>query len=766
MSTATAPKIFVETLQKSGLFTAQEYQDLMYLVRSAGLHPADNKGVATWCVHQGYLTKFQAKELLAGKWRNFILNNKYKVLEPLGAGGMGAVFRCQHISLRKEVALKVLPTELTQNPAALQRFLREAQALAALDHPNIVQAHDVDEHRGQYILVMSCVDGWTLLDLVRQNGPLASGLAAEYIVQACRGLQHAHEAGWVHRDLKPGNLILDNNGVLKIMDFGLARLATADGSVTQQFADCNVLGSPDYISPEQAMNRPDIDIRADIYSLGATLYFLLSGRAPFEGEPLLQKLLAHQMREPEEVAMFRSDLPAGLIQVMKRMMAKQPDARFATPRDVEAALQLFAQTLPPAKAPSTANRIRGSRTLRVPQVDSPPLDGPAPILTPAPQPAPYSPPPAPYHPEPAPYSTETTDEEDVGITLSPQLKRWLLIGAGAVVLLTLSILGLIWLTSAPDRTARLERADALGRRQQWKGAAALYADLLKEATPNSKEYNEIYHRIKGWGPVAVHLLEHFPQDTELNRTAAAYYTKNNEPEKAVACLEHVLAGDPGNADLWHELSGAMVLQRNWRKAADSLERACRGKPENAEWSRDRGFVYAVMGDWENYRRVCRETFEQFGQKDKTWGQRIEVAYVFGQGSNPPALLNQVVQLGREMAEQNPGDTNHLFRYGVAQYRAGKLREAYDTLKQAQGDEQAPGYEPRRSEPVLAMILFQQGQKDEARRLLSQFRQWYDGEVAKKTKTPFIPVLGRWWDSLALDNLYREAEALIEGKPRT
>jgi serine/threonine protein kinase len=487
----------MESVRLSGLFTDQELHDLLYLVQAAGLHLADNKGVATWCVQQGYLTTFQAKQLLAGKWRNFIINNKYKVLEPLGQGGMGAVFRCAHMTLDKEVAMKVLPSELTaNNPDALRRFLREARALAALDHPNIVQAHDVDENRGQYFIIMSCVEGRTLLDIVRKDGPLAPGQAADYICQACRGLQHAHEAGWVHRDLKPGNLILDCTGTVKITDFGLARLESSEGSVTRHDGN-SIVGSPDYISPEQAMNKPQIDIRADIYSLGATLYFFLTGRGPFEGEPLLQKLLAHQMRDPEEVSFFRSDIPEGMSTVLKKMMAKNPDDRYATPREVEEALAPFAKEPWTGKAPSTTNRARSGRTLRVPRVKATlrakvavdPLDTsatPVPFtpreITPLPVTATVVPPP----PE---------EPEEAAEGLSATTKRWLAIGVAAAVLLGVSLFLYFWLTATPDRETQLVKADRLGKQGNWPAAAQIYAELLRTIPEGSKERKEVYSRI-------------------------------------------------------------------------------------------------------------------------------------------------------------------------------------------------------------------------------------------------------------------------------
>jgi serine/threonine protein kinase/tetratricopeptide (TPR) repeat protein len=757
MSASATTLPFLTALQQSGLFSAQEQQDLRHLILSAGLHLSDHKGMATWCVQQGYLTRFQAKQLLAGKWRNFIVSNKYKILEPLGQGGMGAVFRCEHISLGKEVALKVLPKELTKDADALKRFLREARALAALNHPNIVLAHDVDENNGQYSIVMACVDGRTLLDLVRQDGPLTPGQAASYIAQACRGSQHAHEAGWVHRDLKPGNLILDHSDTIKIMDFGLARLASSDGSITRHDGN-TVLGSPDYISPEQAMNRAQIDIRADIYSLGATLYFLLAGRAPFEGEPLLQKLLAHQMREPEDVTFFRTDIPQGLIHVLKKMMAKNPDDRYATPAEVERALLPFSLDYGSSKAPSATNRARTSRTTRVPRVKNAarfPLADPLAATATADAMAQDTVQTAPSTaPEPL-----TEEQETAPLRLSRKTKL-LLDGAAAVVTLVVAgILLTMWLNAPPDHEALLAQADRHGKQSNWKAAAAIYVQLLRETPLGSKERKAIYPRIKSWTVVAAMLLEQFPDDVDLCRLAVAHFVKQHEHDKALACMEKALAADSNNPDLWHDLGGQLVLRRQFAKAAHALEKAVSGKPDNHEWWRDLAFVYVAVGDDTNYRRVSREMLTKFSGSSRPWATRIDVPYVFGQGANPAPLVEEVLQLNAELRVSVIP-----FRHGSVLYRAGKWQEALDSLRQAQAKGKYAGFDPHQCDPLIAMAQYRLGQREEARRTLAEHRRWVAEESARRPGTLLPAVFDRWCDSLALDNHRREAEILIEGKP--
>jgi eukaryotic-like serine/threonine-protein kinase len=302
----------------------------------------------TYLTDQGLLTPFQSRQLLAGKSRGFFLENKYKVLDLLGFGGMGQVFLCEHLMLQRLVAVKILQQAALDSTTggraiALERFVREARAIAALDHPNIVRVYDMERSGAVAFIVMEYVDGTNLHQIVTQTRPLAVDRAAHYVSQAAAGLQHAHEHGLVHRDVKPGNLLLDRSGIVKLLDLGLARFRQDVGrndNVTARYHEQQaVVGTADYMSPEQGVDSNAVDIRSDIYSLSATAYFLLTGRAPFEGEPIVQKMLGHQVREPVSIRSLRCDVPIELVEVVERMTAKNPVARYATPADVVAALR-------------------------------------------------------------------------------------------------------------------------------------------------------------------------------------------------------------------------------------------------------------------------------------------------------------------------------------------------------------------------------------------------------------------------------------------
>jgi serine/threonine protein kinase len=338
-----APKSIAEFLtlvKESGLLPAKRVDSFIEEASSKFDVPKDPVVLAKLMIRDGLLTKFQAQQLLMGRHRNFNIAGKYRVLERLGTGGMASVFLCEHLVMRRHVALKILPVAMASDPEIVGRFHRESRAVAQLKHPNIVGAHDVDVFGKLHFLVTEYVDGGDLEVIVRKNGPLDPIQAAHYIKQAAAGLQHAHEAGMVHRDIKPGNLLLDRTGTVKLLDLGLA-LIFKDGvedGLSQGGDGRRMLGTLDYLAPEQAVDSHGVDIRADIYSLGATFYFLLAGRAVFEGASVAQKLAWHQFLNPEPIESMRSDVPAELLAIIDVMMAKELEDRYQTPAEVVEAL--------------------------------------------------------------------------------------------------------------------------------------------------------------------------------------------------------------------------------------------------------------------------------------------------------------------------------------------------------------------------------------------------------------------------------------------
>ncbi len=337
MPVPTTIDAFLELGYRSGLLDKAALEGFCATIDPNG----SPQQLADSLIRAGFLTNFQAEKLLSGRWRGFQISGKYRLLERLGAGGMGAVYLCEHILMGRRVALKVLPIAQAEDPASLARFYREAKAVARLDHPNIVRAHDIDHEDKLHFLVLEFIDGVNLHEFVKKNGILAPLRAAHFIRQAAIGLQHAHEAGLVHRDIKPGNLLLDRCGMIKLLDMGLARFFDDDGGAfAKTYEQGFSIGTADYMAPEQTIDYR-VDIRADIYSLGGTLYYLLVGKSPFQDGTLPQKMIWHQVRQPKSVRALRRDVPEGLAQVLDKMMAKEPERRYQTPAEVAAALAPF-----------------------------------------------------------------------------------------------------------------------------------------------------------------------------------------------------------------------------------------------------------------------------------------------------------------------------------------------------------------------------------------------------------------------------------------
>jgi predicted Ser/Thr protein kinase len=309
---------------------------------------------------------------------------RYRVVKQLGAGGMGVVYLAEHRLMERTVALKVVNPRLVSDSSAVERFRQEVKAAARLAHRNIVTAYDAEQAGDVHFLVMEYVEGASLAAIIHRRGQIPVLHACNYAMQAAAGLQHAHEHGMVHRDIKPQNLMRTPKGTIKILDFGLARFASQYGDESPDGASGlttagTAVGTADYMSPEQARNSRQADIRADIYSLGCTLYHLLAGRVPFPHGTPIEKVVAHFEHPPTPLAELRDDVPEAVIAIVARMMAKDPDERFQSPQEVIEALRPFG--LPGAgteTAPIDISAVRGASTGEAEQQEEAPrssLDG-------------------------------------------------------------------------------------------------------------------------------------------------------------------------------------------------------------------------------------------------------------------------------------------------------------------------------------------------------------------------------------------------------
>ena len=366
MATKLSTDSFLSVVRSSGLIPEDQLERLLDDVAASGSANGDSEALAQEFIRRGLLTQWQCDKLLQGRHKGFVLG-KYRLLSLLGKGGMSAVYLAEHMLMRRRCAIKVLPSTRVNDSSYLGRFHREAQAVASLDHPNIVRAYDVDHEkdgdRDIHFLVMEYVEGRSLHEVVQQDGVLGFKMAADFARQAAVGLEYAHGAGLIHRDIKPGNLLLDQTGVVKILDLGLARFSADDDDHSLTVAhDEKVLGTADYLAPEQALDSHKADARADIYSLGCTLYFMLTGSPPFTEGSLTQRLMAHQTKAPPPLSEKRPDIPNGLAAIVVKMMAKRVDDRYATAADAAAALEKWISGSSGAASDADAGTTPDSRS--------------------------------------------------------------------------------------------------------------------------------------------------------------------------------------------------------------------------------------------------------------------------------------------------------------------------------------------------------------------------------------------------------------------
>ena len=322
---------FVKQLEDSGILAGDTIKEFIPPKAS----PKDAVELARELVRQKKLTRFQVEEVSKGKGKSLVLGN-YVLMEQIGAGGMGQVFKAEHRRMKRLVAIKLLPVAMTKDKASIARFEREVEAAAKISHPNIVAAHDADCANGVHFLVMELVEGSDLSALVRKNGAFPVEKAINCILQAARGLEAAHSEGVIHRDIKPANLLLDKRGTVKILDMGLARLNGNEDSATQAelTGTGTVMGTVDYMAPEQALSTKSADARADIYALGCSLYYLLTARATYDGETLMAKLLAHREQPIPSLRATCPNVPEPVEAVFQKMVAKRVADRFQSMTEV------------------------------------------------------------------------------------------------------------------------------------------------------------------------------------------------------------------------------------------------------------------------------------------------------------------------------------------------------------------------------------------------------------------------------------------------
>ncbi len=336
---------FLTQLRASTLLSDEVIESAVWKLQ---LHQLDDDvDIARAMIKADLLTQYQAKQLLRGRGSSLVING-YRILYRLGAGGMGEVFTAEEVSSGWQVAIKILNEDRREDRGMTNRFQMEAEAGMKLAHPNLLRTFSLNAYesggiQGHYV-VMELVKGVSLRELISIRNPLSIAQACDIVMQSAIGLQVAHDEGMVHRDVKPENLLIRNDGAVKILDFGLALQDENDEEFTMAYVmGQRRLGTADYVAPEQIIDSYKVDCRADIYSLGCTLYFALTGKVPFPEESIREKLTGHCKRKPVPVGEFRDDVPPQLKTILLKMMAKHADKRISTATGVAKLMKPFAK---------------------------------------------------------------------------------------------------------------------------------------------------------------------------------------------------------------------------------------------------------------------------------------------------------------------------------------------------------------------------------------------------------------------------------------
>jgi serine/threonine-protein kinase len=378
----TSVSSFLDALRDLRLLSSTQLNDLGREDLQARF--AQPRDLATWLQQRHWLSDYQAEKVLQGRGADLLLG-AYVLLEPLGGGGGGQVFKARHERMNRLAAVKVIRPELLADPDMVRRFYREVEAVSQLQNAHIVHAYDAGPAGPTHFLAMEFLDAIDLSRHVKQSGPLPIEEAREYIRQAAVGLQYIHEQGMVHRDIKPSNLMLCervgewksesalglershspslSHSHIRILDLGLARLhqrATGETATAITGSNTTIMGTVDYMAPEQALDSHAVDIRADIYSLGCTLFYLLTGQPPFPGGTEAERLVRHQLKQSPDVREMRPEVPEELAAIVRKMLAKESGERFGTPAEV---VQALSGESPVFSATARCTALSSSRTL-------------------------------------------------------------------------------------------------------------------------------------------------------------------------------------------------------------------------------------------------------------------------------------------------------------------------------------------------------------------------------------------------------------------
>ncbi len=364
-SADSVPHDLLPVIRDSGIMSEKQIAELRAKV-VRGEYPMDSMELAERLVRDQVITAYQAKRFLGNRSHGLIVG-RYVILDRIGSGSMGRVYKAHHVMMDRVVALKIISPEIASNERVVARFQREMKLVGRLDHPNVVRAFDADQAQRVLYIVMEYVPGYSLGERLKK-GPIPAAEMIEYAAQAALGLAHAHEQGIVHRDIKPSNILLNKEGRIKILDLGLGVLMEGDTSATFATADGIAVGTVDYMSPEQACGR-EVDGRSDVYGLGCAMYHLMTGKLPFPGTSPIERLGKRISGRHVPITEHLPDLPPAVVRVMDKMMAHKPHERYAGAAEAAEALRALLRPRSGSSRPKADSRDGSSASAARPPSD-------------------------------------------------------------------------------------------------------------------------------------------------------------------------------------------------------------------------------------------------------------------------------------------------------------------------------------------------------------------------------------------------------------
>ncbi len=740
-------------------------------------NPRDGAELASALVQARKLTPYQAQAVLSGKGQTLLLGN-YVVLDKIGQGGMGVVFQALHRRMNRVVALKVLSPRFGARPEFASRFQREIQAAAKLSHPNVVKALDAELTNARRFLVLEYIAGTDLSSLVKQSGKLPLRSAIDAVLQAARGLEYAHAQGIVHRDVKPSNLLRDLQGTIKLLDLGLARIMSSESGLAELTTTGAVMGTVDFMAPEQASDIKHADERADVYSLGITLWYLLTGRVAYEGGSAMSKLLAHRETPAPSLLAARTDISPDLDRVFQKMVAKRPDQRYASMTEVIADLEGCLR-----QAPETAEDLHyfdhqidngsdvdlgvahvsmslgqgraGSRSTDESTLIRDLLDvyDTQPSCVPAPSPS----------------SSRASVTTKLPVIHAPpvrsRFKSWS-IRVGAVAIAAAGI----WVAREQFTVPETDGGNRAATHSPSKNGAQ------DESAANSK-------------PIDPDLLP--PSNVTANTTTAAQESVSGQksiqsipapaaspPPRTVvddvdsarhrlAALDRELESNPESTGAFNEKSIWYKRLGMWQEATDNAERMADLLPDKSIIRMPAAYIGVLAGDLDAYRRTCRYLIDTFGHSDNVEDlERACKAPLFVTGEFDLSVLP--LERFEELIKLDVPDKGPMYWACVTRaYVACRMKQPELALEWLAKREppRAAFHLYTYSRFVRAQALQQLDRRDEARAAFDEavslmpadLAQQLDGKSAAPILLPIESVHGDW---LILSILRRQTQTLL------